>query len=400
MSCLSAADPERKRVNFDEEAGMTEGLAAKEPILEEEDDERSPIEVSVEPSPRETSQRVTTASPASSSGVSDVSLSKWSGSPGLHKDGVIVLQASSLSEKPAGSQASVPEKEDLPPFRSLKEDQVEQEEHRAPQIKSSIKSRMPGLVALTLPSTPEPPGMHSLIEEAPGSDIDSAGSRQHSPVALVTTRRMAPLTTRRLKTRLQDAPTFTPAVATQLSRCGSTTGQRRVSITSQLAEAAATALSNTAGSNDNQAHTLPGSRTSLASLPSASRMEPARMEPARIPSYVGGLRTPLSSKTAALPQTIKPTTGNMATVEEEQDPLDDESIPKYKKWKSERRWFVWAQYVALLSLVPLLMCSIYIDTLKRVRWLSLGLWRWLALALVVISGRLISGWLIQVMLLT
>ncbi|OAE30974.1 hypothetical protein AXG93_2018s1410 [Marchantia polymorpha subsp. ruderalis] len=84
--------------------------------------------------------------------------------------------------------------------------------------------------------------------------------------------------------------------------------------------------------------------------------------------------------------------------EEEVDPLDDDSIPNYKKLKSkERRWLVWIQWIGLFILILVMILAIKMNKLQLVVWKEIQLWQWLALATVIISGRLIAGWLVMIL---
>ena len=87
----------------------------------------------------------------------------------------------------------------------------------------------------------------------------------------------------------------------------------------------------------------------------------------------------------------------MSYILEQIDPLDDESIPKYKKWKRTRnKWLHIMEWVSLVVVCTLLTCSVRIERLRNVYWLQIVLWQWVTLALVVLCGRLISGWAVKV----
>lgn len=79
------------------------------------------------------------------------------------------------------------------------------------------------------------------------------------------------------------------------------------------------------------------------------------------------------------------------------DPLDDESIPKYKKWKKTgSRWLHRLQWICLITVCVMLACSIRIQAMRDHYWYNIILWQWFTLLLVVTSGRLIAGWSVQV----
>ncbi|XP_024518794.1 mechanosensitive ion channel protein 4 isoform X1 [Selaginella moellendorffii] len=91
-----------------------------------------------------------------------------------------------------------------------------------------------------------------------------------------------------------------------------------------------------------------------------------------------------------------PGSAKSISFEDDQDPLDDDSIPGDKNLnKGESEWLYWIQWVSLLILTALLVCSLKIEEIEGKSWLQLSLWRWQALALVVISGRLIASWIVK-----
>lgn len=78
------------------------------------------------------------------------------------------------------------------------------------------------------------------------------------------------------------------------------------------------------------------------------------------------------------------------------DPLDDASIPKYKKWKKRgSQWIHILQWICLVTVCVLLACSVRVPSMKTVYWYNIVLWQWFTLLLVVTSGRLIAGWSVQ-----
>jgi hypothetical protein len=79
------------------------------------------------------------------------------------------------------------------------------------------------------------------------------------------------------------------------------------------------------------------------------------------------------------------------------DPLGDETIPQYKIWKETSNACVqWTQWISLMVVCILLICSVRLQSLRKVYWYNLVLWEWLTLALVVACGRLISGFAVKV----
>nr|GMD07029.1 mechanosensitive ion channel protein 6-like [Ipomoea batatas] len=81
--------------------------------------------------------------------------------------------------------------------------------------------------------------------------------------------------------------------------------------------------------------------------------------------------------------------------EEEEDPLLDEDIPdEFKEAKVNA--LTLAQWASLVIIVTALICTLSIGRLKENRLRGLRLWKWEALILVLICGRLVSGWAIRV----
>lgn len=79
------------------------------------------------------------------------------------------------------------------------------------------------------------------------------------------------------------------------------------------------------------------------------------------------------------------------------DPLDDESIPQYKKWKKRgSRWVHILQWTCLVIVCVLFGCSVRVKSMRNKYWYNIVLWQWFTLLLVVTCGRLIAGWAVQV----
>ncbi|KAM7521269.1 hypothetical protein LguiB_020231 [Lonicera macranthoides] len=80
---------------------------------------------------------------------------------------------------------------------------------------------------------------------------------------------------------------------------------------------------------------------------------------------------------------------------DEDDPFLDDDLPQeYKKMKFSK-WTV-LQLVSLILIVALLACSLTIPRFKNVLLFELPLWKWEIMVLVLICGRLVSGWGIRV----
>ncbi|KAG8378008.1 hypothetical protein BUALT_Bualt08G0093400 [Buddleja alternifolia] len=77
------------------------------------------------------------------------------------------------------------------------------------------------------------------------------------------------------------------------------------------------------------------------------------------------------------------------------DPFLEEDLPKdYKTMKYNA--FSFLQLLSLILIVAALVCNLTINMFKRRSVFGLELWRWELMVLVLISGRLVSGWGIQI----
>ncbi|KAF3668030.1 Mechanosensitive ion channel protein 5 [Capsicum annuum] len=76
---------------------------------------------------------------------------------------------------------------------------------------------------------------------------------------------------------------------------------------------------------------------------------------------------------------------------EEEDPFSDEDLPEeYKKVKFSTLTVL--QLVSLVSIIALLVCSFIFIILREKRAFGLELWKWEVMIIVLICGRLVSGW--------
>ncbi|XP_044983134.1 mechanosensitive ion channel protein 6-like isoform X1 [Hordeum vulgare subsp. vulgare] len=84
--------------------------------------------------------------------------------------------------------------------------------------------------------------------------------------------------------------------------------------------------------------------------------------------------------------------------EEEEDPFIDDDIPDdFNRGKLDGLTIL--QWVSLVLIVGALACSLAIRPLSRKRLWELHLWKWELLVLVLICGRLVSGWAIRIAVL-
>ncbi|CAM8945284.1 unnamed protein product [Rhodiola kirilowii] len=83
------------------------------------------------------------------------------------------------------------------------------------------------------------------------------------------------------------------------------------------------------------------------------------------------------------------------TEEDEDDPFLDEDLPdEYKKFKFGL--VTMAEWISLILIIAALVCSLTIHALRPKTLWNLKLWKWEVLVLVLICGRLVSGWVMRV----
>ncbi|XVF04422.1 hypothetical protein REPUB_Repub05bG0081200 [Reevesia pubescens] len=81
--------------------------------------------------------------------------------------------------------------------------------------------------------------------------------------------------------------------------------------------------------------------------------------------------------------------------EEEDDPLLEEDLPdEYKKDKLSL--LVLLEWLSLILIIAALVCSLTIPYLRERHFWKLMLWKWEVLVFVLICGRLVSGWIIRI----
>lgn len=81
--------------------------------------------------------------------------------------------------------------------------------------------------------------------------------------------------------------------------------------------------------------------------------------------------------------------------DEDDDPLLEEDLPEeYKKDRLD----IWTllQWVSLILIIAALVCSLVIPYLRNKSLWTLSLWKWEVFVLVLICGRLVSGWVIRI----
>ncbi|CAI9117010.1 OLC1v1018316C1 [Oldenlandia corymbosa var. corymbosa] len=86
--------------------------------------------------------------------------------------------------------------------------------------------------------------------------------------------------------------------------------------------------------------------------------------------------------------------GKASEIDEDDPFLEDDLPEEYKKMTFSPLTVL--QLVSLILILAALVCSLTIRVLKRITVFDLELWRWELLVLVLICGRLVSGWGIRV----
>ncbi|KAK8582546.1 hypothetical protein V6N13_069320 [Hibiscus sabdariffa] len=87
--------------------------------------------------------------------------------------------------------------------------------------------------------------------------------------------------------------------------------------------------------------------------------------------------------------------GKTSENEEDDDPFADEDLPDEFR-RTHLNAFTWIQLVSLIVIVAALLCSLFIPSLNGLELWQLKLWKWLVFLLVLICGRLVSGWGIRI----
>ncbi|XAR64233.1 hypothetical protein NMG60_11024499 [Bertholletia excelsa] len=94
-------------------------------------------------------------------------------------------------------------------------------------------------------------------------------------------------------------------------------------------------------------------------------------------------------------RTMKSGLLGLASELDEDDPFLDEDLPEhYRRTKFSALCVL--QLISLILIVVALSCNLAIPKLRRKALFELELWKWEVMALVLISGRLVSGWVIRV----
>ncbi|GMI88042.1 MscS-like 8 [Hibiscus trionum] len=87
--------------------------------------------------------------------------------------------------------------------------------------------------------------------------------------------------------------------------------------------------------------------------------------------------------------------GKASENEEDDDPFADEDLPDEFR-RTHLNAFTWIQLLSLVVIVAALLCSLFIPALNKLDLWELKLWKWLVFLLVLICGRMVSGWGIRI----
>ncbi|KAJ4872438.1 Mechanosensitive ion channel protein 5 [Raphanus sativus] len=82
--------------------------------------------------------------------------------------------------------------------------------------------------------------------------------------------------------------------------------------------------------------------------------------------------------------------------DEEEDPFLDEDLPDVFKRDKLSIW-VLLEWISLVLIVTSLVCSLTVHSLRRKTWWKLDLWKWEVTVLVLICGRLVSSWIVRIL---
>ncbi|KAJ8755702.1 hypothetical protein K2173_022682 [Erythroxylum novogranatense] len=80
--------------------------------------------------------------------------------------------------------------------------------------------------------------------------------------------------------------------------------------------------------------------------------------------------------------------------EEEEDPFLEEDLPEELKKDKLDIWTL-LEWLSLILIITALVCSLAIKKLRKILLWNLMLWKWEVFVLVLICGRLVSGWVIR-----
>lgn len=81
--------------------------------------------------------------------------------------------------------------------------------------------------------------------------------------------------------------------------------------------------------------------------------------------------------------------------EEEDDPFAEEDLPEEYRKDKLSLWIVF-EWLSLISIIAALVCTLAIPSLRKKKLWELQLWKWETMVLVLICGRLVSSWIVKI----
>ncbi|KAI3868604.1 hypothetical protein MKX03_013114 [Papaver bracteatum] len=96
---------------------------------------------------------------------------------------------------------------------------------------------------------------------------------------------------------------------------------------------------------------------------------------------------------------IENTHSSTSTDDEEEDEIwnkeHEEESEKYKK-KKKIKWRTIFEWVAFFVITTALVCSLTVESIKKQTKWSLEVWKWVLMVMVLFCGRLVSSWVIKI----
>ncbi|CAN8259349.1 unnamed protein product [Cochlearia groenlandica] len=101
-------------------------------------------------------------------------------------------------------------------------------------------------------------------------------------------------------------------------------------------------------------------------------------------------------KSGFLGRSPRPGTPARGEDDKEEDPFLHEDLPEEFKRDKLSIW-VLLEWISLVLIVTSLVCSLTVRILQRKTWWKLDLWKWEVTVLVLICGRLVSSWIVRIL---
>lgn len=93
---------------------------------------------------------------------------------------------------------------------------------------------------------------------------------------------------------------------------------------------------------------------------------------------------------------FQPISGSLSDEDDDEDQLeleDEEDSPK-RRQKNKIKWGLLIEWGTFFIILSALICSLTTEGLKGKRKYDIHIWRWCLMMMGIISGRLISGWIL------